>query len=127
MDPALQTEYFVRETLSSLWSQFFNYGLYKPLVFKKVPSGMRLRHNIPVIFTLCLPIMIYYGFKDIFFLIPIFLYLSILLIISILIQPTIVKIAYSFLVFPCMHISYGFGYLIGIFGLTNQIITRSID
>ncbi len=127
MDPALQTEYYVRETLSSLWNQFFEYGIYKPLVFKKVPRGMRLRHNIPVLFILCLPILIYYGFKDLFFFIPIFLYFSILLIISILIQPTIVKIAYSFMVFPCMHISYGLGYLIGIFSLTNKIITRSID
>jgi len=112
LDPVLKTEYFVRETLSNLWTQYFYYGLYKPLVFKKVPSGKRLHHKIPALFVLFLPILFLIGFQDHLFWIPILVYLSILVVISFIYQQTLRMKLFSLLVFPCLHIAYGLGYLV---------------
>jgi glycosyltransferase involved in cell wall biosynthesis len=50
--PELEVQYFVREHLPALWTQYFQYGFYKPLVFKKVKSGIRMRHLVPPAFSL---------------------------------------------------------------------------
>ena len=58
MDPSMEATYYVRDDFKSLWSQYFYYGLYKPLVFKKVRSQLRLRHLVPpafVVYLLALP------------------------------------------------------------------------
>ncbi|MBK7870845.1 MAG: glycosyltransferase family 2 protein [Saprospiraceae bacterium] len=113
MLPDLEIIYFVRDSLAKLFSQYYQYGFYKPLVIKKVRSGMRVRHLIPSLFVLylfTLPIAIFW----LWWLIPIIIY-------------TIGAFIYSFfndaplkikmimpLVFPVLHISYGIGFLAGI-------------
>jgi len=114
MDPKLKTDYFVKETLIDLWSQYFRYGLYKPLVFKKTPSGKRLHHIIPSLFMISGILTILLSLFKSFFLLPIILYSCLLIIISIMIQPTIKRKFYSVLVFPCLHIAYGAGYIFGL-------------
>ena len=54
MLPELEVTYYVRDSLGGLFSQYYQYGYYKPLVFKKARSGMQLRHLIPSGFTLYL-------------------------------------------------------------------------
>ena len=46
MSPKLETNYLVRKNLKDLSKQYFLYGFYKPLVFKKV-SGARIYHFAP--------------------------------------------------------------------------------
>jgi len=113
LDPILETEYFVRDTLSDLWSQFFYYGMFKPLVFKKVQSGKRIHHKVPALFVFFLPVFFLLGFKEPIFWIPILVYLSILVVISFIYQQTLRMKLFSILVFPCLHIAYGLGYLVG--------------
>ena len=80
MTPEMKTEYRVRNSLGKLFSQYFQYGFYKPLVLKKVKSGAKLRHFIPSLFVLylfSLPIsvqfelwllpLVGYAFLDIIF------------------------------------------------------------
>tara|TARA_B100000686_G_scaffold355365_1_gene473567 strand:+ start:5603 stop:6541 length:939 start_codon:yes stop_codon:yes gene_type:complete len=114
MDPDLETIYYVRENLKDLWNQYFQYGLYKPLVLKKVPSGRRLHHFAPPLFTISIPVLIFLGTINWFFFLPIFAYFILLFLISISIQDTIRKKLYSLFVFPCLHLGYGLGYIIGL-------------
>ncbi len=63
MIPEMQCEYQVRDSISKLYRQYYEYGLYKPLVLKKVKSGLKLRHLIPAFFVgylISLPIAIFY-------------------------------------------------------------------
>ena len=64
MDPSMEATYYVRDDFKSLWSQYFYYGLYKPLVFKKVRSQVRPRHLVPplfVIYLLTLPLLLFFS------------------------------------------------------------------
>ena len=115
MDPALETEYYVRENIGDLWQQFFQYGLYKPLVFKKVSQGRRCYHLVPAIFIALMPALLGLGLIHWSFLIPIITYLMLLIIISVAIQNSLRKKLYSLLVFPCLHLGYGLGFITGIF------------
>jgi glycosyltransferase involved in cell wall biosynthesis len=116
MVPEMQSTYYVRDSFQKLFTQYFGYGLYKPLVFKLVKQGMRIRHLIPaffVLYLLLLPLGLYiigyYAF------IPFLLYLILALYISnsatsnFLIK---LKIIYACLI---LHISYGSGFLLGFF------------
>ena len=49
MSPLLKTNYLVRENLFDLSKQYYLYGLYKPIVFKKVVYGFRSYHFAPAI------------------------------------------------------------------------------
>lgn len=112
MVPEMRCSYFVRNSLNKLFSQYFQYGLYKPLVFAKVKSGIRIRHIIPTLFVFYLAIL------------PIALYLNLLLGVPLLIY-FVAAISFSlqsdvkrkdivFTAFLFLHISYGAGFLLGL-------------
>lgn len=113
MVPEMQCTYYVRETLSGLFSQYYQYGLFKPLVLKKVKAGIRLRHLIPACFVLYLLLML-----PAFILIgwlafpPLALYLLLDLFFA-LHAPGFAEKIKSILVFPVLHGSYGVGFLLG--------------
>ncbi len=75
----MEATYYVRDNFMSLWSQYFYYGLYKPLVFKKVRSQLRLRHLVPpafVIYLVALPVMIFFSWVAV---LPLIIYLTLAL------------------------------------------------
>ena len=114
MIPEMRATYYVRETFFELSGQYFRYGLYKPLVFKKVSSGMRPRHIIPSLFTLyllSLPLSLYYMF----WVIPLLMYLVTDVLFSVLNTGNIIVKLKSILIFPILHTSYGTGFIIGLF------------
>lgn len=45
--PTIQSIYYNRSTVRSLWKQYFQYGFWKVRVAQKLPGQMRLRHFIP--------------------------------------------------------------------------------
>ena len=114
MDPSLETIYHVRENLKDLWYQYFQYGLYKPMVFNKVPQGKRWYHFVPVVFIVLMPASLGLGLLHWGFLLPAATYLILVTIISFSIQNSLYKKLYSLLVFPCVHLAYGIGFLIGL-------------
>lgn len=114
MTPSMSAKYFVRQDIPSLYQQYYNYGLYKPLVLKKVPEGVKLRHLIPFCFVLyllitplswCYPIL----------LLPLVLYLAIITFVSFKNNNSLSSILYSIMIFPTLHISYGLGFALGLF------------
>lgn len=114
MDPEMELTYFVRDDFASLWSQYYHYGLFKPLVLKKVNSGFRLRHIIPALFVL------YIVAAPLLFLmspvtaLPLILYIMLALLFSIRISLKPKKLTQAFIAFTVLHISYGLGFIVGI-------------
>lgn len=113
MLPELEVVYYVRDSLSKLFSQYRQYGYYKPLVFRKVRSGMRLRHLIPSVFVFylfSLPLALWFPWWAI----PLLLYITGVLYFS-LSAPASWPVRWRMpAVFPVLHIAYGAGFLAGL-------------
>lgn len=54
LDPKIRSEYSVRGSPSSLWRQYFQYGFWKVRVLQKHPRQMSLRQFVPPAFVLAL-------------------------------------------------------------------------
>ncbi|MBL7828088.1 MAG: glycosyltransferase family 2 protein [Saprospiraceae bacterium] len=111
--PELETTYFVRESFSALFNQYFQYGFYKPLVFKKVRSGVQVRHLIPAVFVLyllTLPVIIWWSV----WLWPLVLYFVLTTYFVSISRLPFFSLAAAFAVFPTLHLAYGSGFLAGL-------------
>lgn len=113
MIPEMESTYYVRDTMGGVIRQYFNYGLFKPLVLKKIGQIVSSRHLIPAMFVIYLvsfPLL----FWSLLWLIPLALYL-LLDIIFAFAAPGNLKIKLlSLIIFPALHISYGTGFLLGL-------------
>ena len=115
MTPRMQATYFVRDNLKALFSQYFQYGLYKPMVIKKVPGGFRWRHLIPLLFVIyifCLPVGL--CLIPSVYLIPFIFYLLIVGLKSLSLNKGIIRSMYGALAAFCLHFAYGLGTLLGL-------------
>ncbi len=113
-NPAIKLYYYPRSTLKGLFSQYFQYGLYKPLVLKKVNSEIKLRHLIPsgfVLYLVWLPFLFLWHWV---LLIPLILYAILAIFFSFRNHLPIKSKLFCLLVYPALHISYGSGFLLGL-------------
>lgn len=114
MIPEMSSTYYVRDSFLKLIRQYFRYGLFKPSVLKKVSGSVRLRHLMPSLFTiyvLSLPLIIFIPI----WILPLTLYFLLILARSLSFNE-ILKIRFlSLPVFPLIHLSYGSGFLMGLF------------
>ena len=115
MEPEMESVYFVREDLASLWKQYYYYGLYKPMVLKKVRTGMRLRHLVPAGFVIYLLMLPFLLLLHPLFIIPLLIYFFGALLILSATFSNIKDILFGFLAFLTLHLSYGIGFLKGLF------------
>jgi succinoglycan biosynthesis protein ExoA len=54
LDPAIRAEYYSRASFRRLWSQYYQYGLYKVRVIQKRGAVPSLRHLVPAAFVFAL-------------------------------------------------------------------------
>lgn len=122
--PHLVIDYFARDSVRKVWSMFYQYGLFKPLVNKKLGSPATVRQFFPMLFVLGLAI----GFLLtpvsiwIFWLYWLIVLLYWVLAFAIGIRtarreqcpPMAVMMPYLFFV---VHCAYGIGYLHGLYKL----------
>lgn len=116
LNPKIKSEYFPRNTFSKLFSQYYQYGLFKPLVLKKVKSEIKLRHLIPslfVLYLLILPTAFYYLGKV--SLTPLLIYFVLAILFASKNSGSVQQKIYCLIVYPTLHISYGIGFLLGLF------------
>ncbi len=118
LNSEIKSFYFPRSDYASLFKQYFQYGLYKPLVLKKISSEIKWRHLIPLFFILYLLILpAAFEFPPI--VLPLLVYVLITIFLSFFNdQPLRVKLA-SLLVYPILHVSYGAGFLTGLIMLNK--------
>ena len=124
--------YFSRTSINGLWIQYFQYGYYKVRVLQKHPRQMSIRQfvppafvlaliisSIPLLLSVVLPLPLYILLAS--FLIPLF-YLVSNLAASLY---TALKRGWQFLpylppIFAILHLSYGLGFIIGLFKFWNR-------
>lgn len=118
--PDVASEYHARETLSKLWRMYFQYGLFKPLVIRKVRGVLTVRQLVPAGFVLALAVLgmwalwsraatvllmlllVVYGGADVFASAQVGRGHEWLVKLKLLI------------VFPVIHVAYGIGFVRGI-------------
>jgi GT2 family glycosyltransferase len=114
-NPAIKLYYYPRNNLKALFKQYFQYGLYKPLVLKKIKSETKVRHLIPSFFTLYLFSLCFIVPFFPLYLLPLVLYVG--LILRDIYQSSGDKKG-SFwsllLIYPTLHLAYGSGFIIGL-------------
>ncbi|KMW71697.1 WblJ protein [Photorhabdus luminescens subsp. luminescens] len=119
LSPDIIIDYYPRDSIKKICSMFYQYGLFKPLVNFKLKKITSFRQLIPPIFVLGLILGLILSFIS-----SIFLYLYIGCIFIYFFLTLLVTIKAHFknkknyiflpLIFLCIHLSYGSGYLIGI-------------
>ncbi|MCF8368468.1 MAG: glycosyltransferase family 2 protein [Bacteroidales bacterium] len=120
--PEVKIKYFARENFSKMSKMFYQYGLFKPLVNKKVGAPATIRQFAPITlltFFIATGILSFFsGIFQIILLAGALTYLLPVTLISI-IESYKHKEGISFgfsllLAFPIIHFSYGWGYLEGV-------------
>lgn len=116
--PDLVIDYYARDSVRKAGEMFYQYGLFNPLVDKKLGHVSSLRRMVPLFFVLYLILFVVLSIilpkLILWFAIPLLLYLLIDIVASLqhIAKP---KVALWLLcIYPVIHINYGIGYLDGI-------------
>lgn len=116
--PDLIIDYFARDKVIKCSRMFYQYGLFNPLVDKKLGQFAAARRLIPLLFVLYLVALVVLSIAfpsyAVWMAIPLFLYLLLDIAFSAkhLSQPAVAL--WLLYLYPVIHISYGLGYLDGI-------------
>ena len=124
--PHVIINYTARDTPGKMCKMYYQYGLYKPLVNRKLGAPATVRQFFPLLFLLGLVIG---GIGSLFFPWVLYIYIGVLLLYlfigltvgsmcAIRIHRPVLALLMPY-VFLSIHLSYGFGYLIGIFHLMS--------
>lgn len=119
--PHLVIKYFARDSIKKTRKMFYQYGLYKPLVNKKLGSPATIRQFFPLLFVLG----IFCGFI-LSFIHPVFIYIYVSTLLIYLMCAIYFgmkdskdrkEIFYLPYVYANIHTAYGWGYLVGIYNI----------
>ena len=110
----IRSFYFPRSNIFKLIKQYFQYGLYKPMVLKSVPTEMKMRHLIPSLFSLYSILLITPFFHNLIFFIPLLLYLVTNLLFSFINRERYLIKFLLLIIYSTIHFSYGFGLILGL-------------
>jgi len=125
-DPKIKSNYYVRGSIKKLFKQYYQYGYWKVYVNKKHKTITTIRQLIPLFFVLGIM-----GGLMVSLIFPMFWWLYIsgiltYLLLSVYFAQKQAKTVFDGVkiapIFPILHFSYGFGYLVGIihFVLLNK-------
>lgn len=122
--PDIEITYFARNSISKMFMMYYQYGLFKPLVNKKLGSPTTIRQLIPVLFVFFIFGGVLLSIYSHFILITLIIILSIYILISFYFsfekayeKKNINLIFYMPLIFFLIHISYGIGYWVGMYNI----------
>jgi hypothetical protein len=127
LNPAIKLWYYPRSNASGLFRQYYQYGLFKPLVLKKVSSEIKLRHLIPSLFVLYW-ISIWIGFFFPVWFIPGILYVLLDGLFSMRCPGSLKAKLSCLMIYPIIHAAYGSGFILGLFkkNIPNPTIPKTL-
>lgn len=126
LNPEIKLWYYPRSNLKSFFKQYFQYGIFKPLVLIKIKSEIKLRHLIPSLFTLyflSLPLSI----LSLLWIIPLGLYALLDVFFSFKENVKLPVKLYMLFSFPAIHFAYGSGLIYGFFTIKKRNKTPDIN
>ena len=117
--PYIVVDYFARDTIKKTGKMFYQYGLYKPLVNKKLGSPATVRQFFPVAFVLGLILGLIAGLLNCYllmaYLFVIALYLLLAVVSSLRSSKSLKQVYYQVVTYFTIHLNYGWGYLAGLY------------
>lgn len=125
LSSAIKSYYHPRRNILLLIKQYFQYGLFKPMVLMKIPSEMKFRHIIPACFILYL-ICLIPGWKFLLFFSPLIFYILLLIRFSFFNSEKISIKLFLLIIYPAIHISYGSGFIVGLLKVIKTDSNRCI-
>jgi succinoglycan biosynthesis protein ExoA len=126
LTPQARSFYYTRTTLPRLWSQYFRYGFWKVQMLRKHPRSVRVRQLVPPLFVLTLllsgALSAISNLAAWVFALVVASYLSLALAFSFSIAA---RNGWRYLpilpvIFACLHLSWGLGFLYSLARLTFQ-------
>ena len=124
--PDIRSRYYSRSTFKSLWRQYFQYGYWKVRVMQMHPKQMSLRQFIPFGFVSAI---IIFGILGIFFgtarwilfvILGLYILSNLAATINAVQRTKITSLPYIFVSFAILHISYGLGFILGLFAFRTR-------
>jgi glycosyltransferase involved in cell wall biosynthesis len=119
--PQLVIDYYARDKVSKVYKMFYQYGLFKPLVNKKLGSPATLRQFFPLLFVLGLLFGPFMGFVSKWFLVAyaavIMLYFCLAMYFSFKDSRNPKLILFQAWTYFVVHFAYGWGYTRGLLKL----------
>ncbi len=109
----IKSEYYVRDSYKAMFKQYYEYGVYKPLVFKKLGNeGVRIRHIVPIGFSLYLMTSVaacWFWWWSL----PFLLYLLLNIIFSFKSTESLLVKLFTIPAYTLLHLAYGLGFGVG--------------
>ena len=122
--PYLIVDYFARNTIKKTGKMFYQYGLYKPLVNKKLGSPATIRQFFPLAFVLGLifglALSILSKYILIAYLAVVAMYFLLALVYSLKSYSSISQVMWQIITYFTVHVNYGWGYLVGIYKILTK-------
>ncbi len=122
--PQLVIDYFARDTIGKVYKMFYQYGLFKPLVNKKLGSPATIRQFFPLVFVLGLIGGPFFGFISPWFLVAyagvILAYFGIATMFSLRDTKNLKQILIQDWTYFVVHFAYGWGYINGLWKLLTH-------
>lgn len=122
--PDVVIDYYARDSIRKTGRMFYQYGLFKPLVNKKLGNPATMRQFFPLCFVAGLIVGPLFGFISIYFWFAYFAVLLLYFVIatgfSIRHSHDIRQILIQNYVYLVVHLNYGWGYIIGLFKVLTK-------
>lgn len=122
--PDIEIKYFARDKIAKVYKMFYQYGLFKPLVNKKLGYPATIRQFFPPIFVsgLLLGLILSFIFPilSIPYISVICLYLLLATYFSIKTSNNILVILTQIYIYFVVHMGYGLGYIKGILNICSK-------
>jgi glycosyltransferase involved in cell wall biosynthesis len=127
--PGIRAGYTVRGDLGGLWRQYRGYGRVKPEVLRRHPAQVRLRQLTPVAFVGGLgltAVLAIFGRRG-----PLAALLAVYSAAATIASLALVprhgwrRLPLLPVVFACLHVAYGTGFMSGVLGLAGRIASRA--
>lgn len=123
--PDLVIDYFARDTVAKVYKMFYQYGLFKPLVNKKLGQPATVRQFFPLLFVLGLilgPLTFLISSAFIWLYLGVLLvYLTLAAVFSSKESRSLKEVLIKTWVYFVVHFAYGWGYINGIIKLIFKI------
>lgn len=113
--PDIRLYYYPRSTAKGLFKQYFQYGLFKPRVLRKIQTEIKLRHLIPMFFVLYLVMLPLLTWVSALFVLPLLLYMLLITWVGLRHPAPLQVRLLTVLSYPIIHTGYGLGFLLGLF------------
>lgn len=117
--PSLQIHYYARNTISKMARMFYQYGLYKPLVARKLGKPATLRQFAPPLFVLFVLGLSFIWWLPIW-MTAIYFCIWVLYWLAILTVAVRKRNAWCLVTFFVTHLSYGIGYWMGLYAIMTK-------